>query len=139
DLQHLKAKLDAGANRAITQFFFDCESYLRFRDRAHAIGINKPVVPGILPIHDFTAVKKFAQDCGASVPKHFEAAFTKCRNRPLANYNLSLDLAVAQCEALMREGVDRFHLYTLNKTDMCLDISLALGATVSARSVCSAA
>ncbi len=139
DLQHLKAKLDAGANRAITQFFFDHESYLRFRDRAHAIGISKPIIPGILPIHDFAGVKKFAQDCGASIPEYFEVEFAKCQSDLRANYNLSLDLAVAQCEALMREGVDQFHLYTLNKTDMCLDISLALGATVSMRRACSAA
>ncbi|MCP3690026.1 MAG: hypothetical protein GY784_16605 [Gammaproteobacteria bacterium] len=139
DLQHLKAKIDAGANRAITQFFFDTDAYLRFRDRAQAIGIDKPILPGILPIHDFVGVKRFAQECGASVPEYFEVAFAKCHTDPWASYNLSLDLAVTQCQALMREGVDHFHLYTLNKTDMCLDISLALGATVSARKVCSAA
>ncbi|MCP4490232.1 MAG: methylenetetrahydrofolate reductase [NAD(P)H] [Gammaproteobacteria bacterium] len=139
DLQHLKSKFDAGANRAITQFFFDTDTYLRFRDRTQSAGIDKPILPGILPIHNFARVKKFAQDCGASVPVHIETAFAKCQNDPQASYDLSLDLAVEQCEALMREGVDQFHLYTLNKTDMCLDISLALGATVSARKACSAA
>ncbi len=139
DLQHLKSKFDGGANRAITQFFFDTDTYLRFRDRAQSIGIDKPILPGILPIHDFAGVRKFAKDCGASVPAHFEAAFAKCQNDPQANYELSLNLAVKQCQTLMREGVDQFHLYTLNKTDMCLDISLALGATVSARRISSAA
>ena len=133
DLQHLKAKLDAGANRAITQFFFDADTFLRFRDRAVAIGIDKPIVPGILPIHDFDKVQNFAERCGAQLPTTFETAYNQCKGDEQATYDLSCELAVALCETLIREGVEQLHLYTLNLTDMCLDVSLALGAEVSTR------
>jgi len=139
DLQHLKAKFDAGASRAITQFFFDADDYLRFRDRAQAIGIDKPVIPGILPIHDIDKVRNFAQRCGASLPDYYEAAFARHKDDVLASYNLARDLTVVLCETLINEGVDQFHLYTLNQTDMCLDVSLALGAEVSVQKVPSAA
>ena len=133
DLQHLKAKLDAGANRAITQFFFDADTFLRFRDRATAIGIEKPIVPGILPIHDFDKVRSFAERCGANLPDSFEPAYRQCEGDEQATYDLSCELAVALCEKLIQEGVEQLHLYTLNLTDMCLDVSLALGAKVSGR------
>jgi len=133
DLQHLKAKFDAGANQAITQFFYDAQTYLRFRDRAVATGIDKPIIPGILPIHDFEKVQNFAKSCGASLPDYYQTAYQKVGDDEQATYNLSRDLTVALCETLISEGVDQFHLYTLNQTDMCLDVSLALGATVSAK------
>ena len=139
DLQHLKAKFDAGANRAITQFFFDADAYLRFRDRAQAIGIDKPIIPGILPIHDIDKVNNFAQRCGASVPAYYQAAFARQQDDVQASYDLARDLAVVLCETLMAEGVDQFHLYTLNQTDLCLDVSLALGAEVSSSKVPTAA
>jgi methylenetetrahydrofolate reductase (NADPH) len=133
DLQHLKAKLDAGADRAITQFFFDADTFLRFRDRAVAIGIEKPIVPGILPIHDFDKVRNFAERCGAQLPDTFEPAYNQCKGDEQSAYDLSCELAIALCEKLIREGVEQLHLYTLNLTDMCLDVSLALGAEVSTR------
>lgn len=139
DLLHLKAKFDAGANRALTQFFFEADVFLRFRDRALAIGIDKPIIPGILPIHDFDKVKNFAQRCGAHLPENLKPAFARCKNDEQASYNLSRDLTVAICETLLSEGVEQFHLYTLNQTDMCLDVSLALGAEVSAKKVSDAA
>jgi methylenetetrahydrofolate reductase (NADPH) len=139
DLAHLKRKLDAGANRAITQYFFDADCFLRFRDQARRIGIEKPVIPGILPVHDYHKVKAFSQRCGATVPTHFDAKFALVANNPAAQYRLSLDLAVELCERLSREGVNHFHLYTLNQTDMCLDISLALGASVVTPQLFSAA
>jgi len=139
DLQHLKRKLDAGANRAITQYFFDADCFLKFRDRARRIGIDKPVIPGILPVHNYASVKAFSERCGASVPNHFEAKFASVAGNQAAQYRLSLDLAVELCERLSREGVDHFHLYTLNQTDMCLDISLALGASVVTPQLFSAA
>lgn len=139
DLQHLKAKLDAGASRAITQFFFDADAFLRFRDRAAAIGIEKPIVPGILPIHDFDKVKKFAACCGTQLPGYLEPAYNKCRGNEYATYNLSCELTIALCEKLILQGVEQLHLYTLNLTDMCLDISLALGAEVSTRKIPDAA
>lgn len=131
DLKHLKAKFDAGADRAITQFFFDADSYLRFRDRALAIGIDKPIVPGILPVLDFNKLKSFAAKCGASLPDYLEPAFARCEGDRQAAYNLSRDLAIALCDSLLNEGVDQFHFYTLNQPDICFDISLALGAEVT--------
>lgn len=132
DLQHLRRKLDAGAARAITQYFFDADCYLRFRDRAARIGIDKPIVPGILPVHDLHRVKRFSARCGASVPLHYDQSFARVEKDPSGQYRLALDLAVELCERLQREGVQHFHLYTLNQTDICLDISLALGARLGA-------
>ena len=139
DLINLKRKLDAGANRAITQYFFDADCFLRFRDRAVQIGIDKPIIPGILPVHDFDKLRTFSQRCGASLPGTYETLFEKVKYDQQAQYRLSLDLAVELCESLAREGVGQFHLYTLNQTDMCLDISLALGANVSPLNMSSAA
>jgi methylenetetrahydrofolate reductase (NADPH) len=135
DLEILKQKMDAGANRAITQYFFDTDCYLRFRDQASQIGIDKPIVPGILPIHNIQKVRQFSQRCGAKFPKNIEILFEKCKKDPGAQYALSVELVVQQCERLQEAGVSEFHLYTLNQTDMCLDISLALGVKVSSLSV----
>ena len=139
DLINLKRKLDAGANRAITQFFFDVDCFLRFRDRAFQIGIEKPIIPGILPVHDLDKLRTFSQRCGASLQRSYESLFAKVKHDQQAQYRLSLDLAVELCERLAQEGVGQFHLYTLNQTDMCLDISLALGASVSPLKLSSAA
>lgn len=139
DLQQLRDKLDAGAERAITQYFFDADCFLRFRDRAQSIGIDKPIIPGILPIHDLQQVRGFSERCGATVPDRYDALFDRAGSEPDARYRLALELAVDLCERLNREGVNDFHLYTLNQTDMCLDISLALGASLQARPVTSAA
>jgi methylenetetrahydrofolate reductase (NADPH) len=139
DLQHLQRKLDAGANRAITQYFFEADSFLRFRDRAARLGIDKPIVPGILPVHDIDRVRQFSERCGATVPAAYETLFSGVRGKPEQHYRLALELAVDLCERLIREGVDCFHFYTLNQTDMCLDISLALGASLQPANVTSAA
>ena len=139
DLQHLQRKLDAGARRAITQYFFDPDCFLRFRDRAQSIGIDKPIIPGILPVHDLDKVRVFSERCGATVPANYEGLFARVKNNPEAQYRLALELAVELCERLNREGVDSFHFYTLNQTDMCLDISLALGASLQPPRLISAA
>jgi methylenetetrahydrofolate reductase (NADPH) len=139
DLQHLKRKLEAGANRAITQYFFDTDCFLRFRDQAQLIGIEQPIIPGILPVHDYQRVKAFSERCGATVPASYEAKFAAVTDNPESQYQLSLELAVELCEVLNREGVEHFHLYTLNQTDMCLDISLALGASLNPLRITSAA
>ena len=139
DLRHLQRKFDAGANRAITQYFFDADCYLRLRDRALALGIDKPIVPGILPIHDLHKVCLFSERCGATVPSHFGPMFERLQGDSEDCYRLSVDLATQLCEHLLREGVDHFHFYTLNQTDMCLDISLALGARFNSTRISSAA
>ena len=139
DLRHLQRKFDAGATRAITQYFFEADCYLRWRDRALAHGIDKPLVPGILPIHDLEKVRLFSERCGASVPGRYDELFQRVENDPEAGYRLAVELATKLCESLRREGVDHFHFYTLNQTDMCLDISLALGASLNPVRIPSAA
>ena len=139
DLRHLQRKLDAGAARAITQYFFEADCFLRFRDRAAAIGVDKPLVPGILPVHDIDKVIAFSQLCGASVPRRYVEAFARVGDDEAARYQLSLELAVGLCQRLLDEGVEQIHLYTLNQTDLCLDISLALGASLKGRRFCPAA
>jgi methylenetetrahydrofolate reductase (NADPH) len=139
DLRHLQRKLDAGANRAITQYFFDAGCYLRFRDRALALGIDQPIVPGILPVHDLHKVRLFSERCGATVPQRFGPMFERLQGDSQGCYRLAVDLATELCERLLREGVEHFHFYTLNQTDMCLDISLALGARFNSTRISSAA
>ncbi len=139
DLRHLQRKFEAGATRAITQYFFDADCFLRFRDSARALGIKQNIVPGILPIHDLHKVCQFSQRCGASVPGHFESLFERCQGDAHSSYRLSVELATNLCERLLREGVDHFHFYTLNQTDMCLDISLALGARFNSKRIPTAA
>lgn len=118
DILHLKRKLDAGADHAITQYFFEAENFLRFRDKAVAAGISQPIIPGILPIHNYERVVDFSQRCGASVPARFADDYAALKNDPKASYDLSVRLAVDLCNKLMDEGVDHFHFYTLNQTDL---------------------
>ncbi len=139
DLRHLQRKFKAGASRAITQYFFDADHFLRFRDRALALGIEAPIIPGILPIHDLHKVHQFSKRCGASVPSHYWKRYEPLQGDPQACYQLSVELATNLCERLLLEGVQHFHFYTLNQTDMCLDISLALGARLNSTRVPSAA
>ena len=139
DLHHLRRKFDAGASRAITQYFFDADCFLRFRDRALALGIDKPLVPGILPVHDIDKLRQFSQRCGASVPASFGPMFERLRGDAQASYQLAVELATSLCERLLDEGVEHFHFYTLNQTDLCLDVSLALGASFNSTRIPSAA
>jgi methylenetetrahydrofolate reductase (NADPH) len=134
DLDHLKRKLDAGATRAITQFFFDVDRYLRFRDRAAAAGITAPIVPGILPIVDFAQAKKFAALCGASVPSWLEAEFGRAGEDPRSRAAVSERVAIAQCRRLVAAGVEALHFYTLNRAELISAIcaSLGVGAPVVA-------
>jgi methylenetetrahydrofolate reductase (NADPH) len=127
DLDNLKRKVDAGAVRAITQFFFNVEDYLRFRDRVRMAGIDVPLVPGILPVTNFRQVVKFAGTCGASVPAwlahHFEGLDQDAETRKLVAATLAAD----QCRRLFREGVSDFHFYTLNRADLTYAICHLLG------------
>lgn len=131
DLDNLKTKLDTGADRAITQFFFDADIFLRFRDRATATGIDKPIVPGILPIHNISKVVDFSQRCGASVPEKLLRQFEQSRGHAAAEHLQAVEHAVSLCERLQREGVSDFHFYTLNQSALCFDITLALGAEIA--------
>jgi methylenetetrahydrofolate reductase (NADPH) len=127
DLDNLKRKLDAGASSAITQFFFDAETYLRFRDRASAAGITQPIIPGILPVTNFSRVVAFSKRCGASVPpwmhELFEGLDEDAETRRLVAASTACDL----CNKLKAEGVSDFHIYTLNRAELAMAICRRLG------------
>jgi len=127
DLDNLKAKLDAGADRAITQFFFDPEIFLRFRDRCVAAGISASLVPGILPITRFPQMLRIATRCGASVPKWLHERFEGLEEDADTRRLIGAAVAIAQVEALAREGIEEFHFYTLNRADLSFAICHALG------------
>ena len=127
DLDNLKRKIDAGATRAITQFFFDAEIFLRFRDRAMAAGISVPIVPGILPVTNFRQVRKFAASCGAAVPPRLAVAFEGLDDDLETRTLIAASVAIDLCRDLGREGVGEFHFYTLNRADLVFAICHALG------------
>ncbi|MBV9017526.1 MAG: methylenetetrahydrofolate reductase [Alphaproteobacteria bacterium] len=127
DLDNLKAKLDAGANRAITQFFFDVDLYLRFRDRAHAAGVRVPIVPGILPVTNFAQLKRMAAGCGASIPGWMAGHFDGLDDDPDTRRLVAASLAAEQCRRLHANGVHEFHFYTLNRADLIVAICHLLG------------
>lgn len=127
DLDNLKRKLDAGASRAITQFFFDADVYLRFRDLATAAGVTAPIVPGILPISNFASLQRFAAACGAAVPDWLHEKFDGLDEDPETRQMISANLAIELVEKLQREGVDEFHFYTLNRAELTYAICYALG------------
>jgi len=122
DMDCLKAKFDAGADRAITQYFFEVDTFLRYRDRLAKAGIDKPVIPGILPIHDFFKVQNFSKRCGTSIPDYYSLHFAGMEGNVAAQHQLALDLALELCEKLILEGVDQLHFYTLNRSDLVLQI-----------------
>jgi methylenetetrahydrofolate reductase (NADPH) len=132
DIDWLKRKFDAGASAAITQFFFDSSLYLRFRDRCAKAGIDKPIIPGILPIENWTNVKRFAEKCGASIPAQLEAEFAMAARNEVEDI-LSVVVATDLCADLMDEGVGQFHFYTLNRPFLTRDVCLALGIMPDAK------
>jgi methylenetetrahydrofolate reductase (NADPH) len=134
DIINLKRKLDAGASRAITQFFFDAEIFLRFRDRCAAAGISAPIVPGILPITRFPQVLRFASRCGTSVPAWLHERFTGLEADEETRRLLAAGVAIEQVEALARHGVREFHFYTLNRAELTYAICHALGLRPGTRS-----
>ncbi|MDA0332994.1 MAG: methylenetetrahydrofolate reductase, partial [Proteobacteria bacterium] len=126
DVDWLKRKIDAGASAAITQFFFDSDIFLRFRDRCVKAGITTPIIPGILPIENWDNTKKFAARCGASIPASLDAEFAMAKRNKVEDI-LSVVVATDLCADLIAEGVDAFHFYTLNKPHLTRDVCLALG------------
>jgi methylenetetrahydrofolate reductase (NADPH) len=127
DLDNLKRKVDAGASRAITQFFYDTDVFLRFRDRAAAAGVAAPIVPGILPITRFPQVLKFASMCGASVPEWLKDRFNGLDDDPETRRLIAASVAIEQVQELARQGVREFHFYTLNRAELTYAICHALG------------
>jgi methylenetetrahydrofolate reductase (NADPH) len=134
DLDNLKRKIDAGASRAITQFFFDTEVYLRFVDRARKAGIAVPIVPGILPVTNVAQMRRFASLCGAAVPPWMGALFEGLDDDPDTRRLVAASVAIEQCRLLRAEGAEEFHFYTLNRAELTVAICHMLGlrATVPA-------
>lgn len=127
DLDNLKRKVDAGAARAITQFFFNTELYLRFRDRCRRAGVEVSVVPGILPITRFPQLLRFASRCGASVPDWLRREFDGLDDDPETRRMIAASIAIRQVRELQRHGVEEFHFYTLNRSELTYAICHALG------------
>lgn len=127
DLDNLKRKLDAGATRAITQFFFETDIFLNFRDRCAASGIESPIVPGILPITRFPQLEKFAAACGASVPDWLREWFSGLEDDAQTRQMIAASVAISQVRRLQAEGIDEFHFYTLNRSELTFAICHALG------------
>ena len=127
DLDNLKRKLDAGASRAITQFFFDADVYLGFRDRCAAAGIDSTVVPGILPITRFPQLQNFAEQCGATVPLWLKDRFDGLEEDPDTRKLIAASVAIEQVRLLQKEGIEEFHFYTLNRSELTFAICHALG------------
>ena len=127
EIDNLKRKVDAGATRAITQFFFDNAIFLRYLEKARAAGITVPIVPGIMPVTNFAQTRRFATMCGTSVPdsmaRHFDGLEDDTDTRKL----VAATLAAEQCTKLADEGVEDFHFYTLNRADLAYAICHILG------------
>jgi len=127
DLENLKRKIDAGASRAITQFFYDVEVFLRFRDRCAQAGIEASIVPGILPITRFPQVTRFAERCGASIPQWLRERFVGLEDDADTRRLIAASVAIEQVQQLARHGVREFHFYTLNRAELTYAICHALG------------
>lgn len=127
DLDNLKRKLDAGASRALTQFFFDAELFLRFRDAAAKAGITAPIVPGILPITNFAKMQVFSGRCGTSVPDWLKRRFEGLDEDPESRALVAATTASELCRTLLAEGVTAFHFYTLNRASLSYAICRMIG------------
>jgi methylenetetrahydrofolate reductase (NADPH) len=127
DLDNLKRKIDAGANRAITQFFFSPDVYFRFRDRAAAAGITAEIVPGILPVMSVAQVRRFAGQCGAAIPDWMDRLFEGLDDHPGARQLVAATIAAEMCRRLYAGGVREFHFYTLNRAELAYAICHMLG------------
>ncbi|WP_213996296.1 methylenetetrahydrofolate reductase [Arsukibacterium sp.] len=127
DLLNLKRKVEAGASRAITQFFFDIEKFLRYRDRCAAIGIDVDIIPGILPVSNFQQLQKFAGLTNVAIPDWMNKAYQGLDNDPTTRNLVGANIAMEMVKVLSREGVDQFHFYTLNRSELSYAICHLLG------------
>jgi methylenetetrahydrofolate reductase (NADPH) len=127
DIDVLKAKIDAGATRAITQFFFENEVYFRFLDKAYDRGINIPIIPGIVPVQNFHQTARFAQKAGASVPAWLGERFEGLDDDPMTRRLIAAAIAAEQVFDLVDAGVEHFHFYTMNRADLVFAICHLLG------------
>ena len=127
EVENLKRKVDAGAGRAITQFFFDTDAFLRYRERCVAAGIRVPLVPGILPITRFPQLLRFAERCGAAVPLWLRQRFDGLDDDAETRRMIAANVAIEQVQRLREHGVNEFHFYTLNRAELTYAICHALG------------
>ena len=127
DLDNLKRKVDAGASRAITQFFFSADCFFRFRDEAAAAGIEAEIVPGILPVSNVAQTRRFAQSCGASIPQWLDDLFEGLDDLPAARQLIAATVAAELSGQLYAGGVRQFHFYTLNRAELSYAICHLLG------------
>ncbi|MDU8910291.1 methylenetetrahydrofolate reductase [NAD(P)H] [Aestuariicoccus sp. MJ-SS9] len=132
DVEYLKRKFDAGASEALTQFFFEAETFFRFRDACEKAGIDKPIVPGILPIENWKGARRFAQGCGATIPAWVADAFEKAERDGREDL-LATAICTELCSDLIDGGVDSLHFYTLNRPELTRDVCFALGVTPEVR------
>lgn len=128
DIDWLKAKLDAGASEALTQFFFEAETFFRFRDACAKAGIDHAITPGILPIENWKGARNFARNCGTHIPAWVEDAFGNARNKDEEDL-LATALCAELCSDLIAGGVDKLHFYTLNRPELTRDVCHAIGVT----------
>jgi methylenetetrahydrofolate reductase (NADPH) len=127
DIDNLKRKLDAGASRAISQFFFSAETFFRFRDQCAAAGIDAPILPGILPVTNVAQARKFAGACGAAIPAWMDGLFEGLDEKPAARQLVAATVAAELCRRLYAGGVRDFHFYTLNRPELAYAICHLLG------------
>ncbi|MCA0939318.1 methylenetetrahydrofolate reductase [NAD(P)H] [Salipiger pacificus] len=128
DVEYLKRKFDAGASEALTQFFFEAESFFRFRDECEKAGIDKPIVPGILPIENWKGARRFAEATGTKIPAWVIEAFEKAERDDRQDL-LATAMCTELCNELLEGGVDKLHFYTLNRPELTRDVCFALGVT----------
>ncbi len=132
DITFLKRKIDAGATSAITQFFFEAETFFRFRDACVKAGIDAPIIPGILPIENWVGTQRFAASCGTSIPLVIRDAFAHAATPDMTTL-LATAIATELCDDLIEGGVDHLHFYTLNRPELTRDVCHALGKTPKAQ------
>lgn len=127
DIAMLKRKADAGADRALTQFFFDNDVFERYLDKVRAAGIEIPIIPGIMPIQNLTQLKRFASRCGSTVPSFLDQRFEGLDDKPEDRARVAADVAAEQIEDLMRRGIRDVHLYTMNRAPLVTGVLHRLG------------
>lgn len=127
DLDNLKRKFDAGADRAITQFFFDTDAFLRFLDRARSAGITGEIIPGIMPVTNFARVRSFSERCGTVIPAWMPELFGGLDEMPEVQHLVAATVAAEQCRRLAEHGVNAFHFYTMNRPELSMATCRILG------------
>ncbi len=133
DIDVLKAKIDAGATRAVSQFFFDIDAFLRFRDRVRAAGVTIPLIPGIMPVSNFAGLTRMCGSCGTSIPEWLKTHFDGLDDDPETRKLLAASVAAETCARLQEEGFSDFHFYTLNRADLVYAICRVLGVREQAQ------